>query len=60
MPTPSKDVYIQRLERSLDAHGELDFLETLGVEELALLWSKVARQALRHGRFPASNVARGA
>ena len=57
---PSKDVYIERLARALDAHGELLFLERLGHDELALLWSKVARQALQHGRFPASSVARGA
>jgi hypothetical protein len=56
----NKDIYIQRLARSLEAHGELEFLERLSLEELSVLWGKVARQALRYGRFPASKVARGA
>lgn len=56
MPASTKDIYIQRLARSLEAHGELEFLERLTVEELGLLWSKVARQALQHGM----RAARGA
>ncbi len=58
MAKPDKQVYIQRIARALDAHGELDFLERLSHDELALLWTRVTRQALQHGRFPASRVAR--
>ena len=43
----SHDVYIQRLGRSLNASGELDFLRALSPDELALLWSKVSQQQLR-------------
>jgi hypothetical protein len=52
-----KDAYIQRLARQLEAHGELGFLERLSREELRLLWSKVARQALAQG---SAAVRRGA
>lgn len=56
-----KDAYIQRLTGTLDAHGgELAFLERLSREELSMLWTKVARSALKQGRFAASSVARGA
>lgn len=43
----SKEVYIQRLSRFLDAHEELAFLERLSVEELSVLWSKLARKSLK-------------
>lgn len=44
----SQDIYIQRLGRSLDATpDELEFLNKLGSDELALLWAKVSRQQLR-------------
>ena len=55
-----KEAYIQRLARQLNAHGELAFLERLSREELSVLWTKVARQALAQRRFSASSVARGA
>lgn len=55
----SKDVYIQRLARSLEASGtELEFLRRLSREELALLWAKVSRQQLR--QHPYGVTARGA
>lgn len=46
-PMLSKEAYIQRLSQCLDAPGELAFLERLSVDELSLLWSKVASKALR-------------
>ena len=55
-----KDVYLERLARALDAHGELLFLERLSTEELAALWGVVARKALRQARFAPGVAARGA
>ena len=49
----SKEAYIQRLARHLDAPGELTFLERLSQEELAMLWSKVAGKTLRVGHHMA-------
>jgi hypothetical protein len=45
----TKEAYIQRLSQCLDAPGELEFLQRLSVEELSLLWSKVAGKTLRLG-----------
>ena len=53
-----KDVYLQRLSRCLDAAGELDFLSRLSDDELAVLWTKIARQRLR--QHPYDLTARGA
>lgn len=46
-----KEAYIQRLAQALRTQpDELAFLQRLGPEELRLLWTKVAGQALRqHG-----------
>lgn len=47
----NREIYIRRLSQCLQAQGELDFLEKLSVEELAVLWAKVARQTLQQARL---------
>ena len=50
----SKEVYIQRLSRFLEAQDELAFLERLSAEELSVLWSKLARKSLKASLAPGS------